>query len=320
MSRILLLFLLMTMFLFDAVLTAQDDMDLLSLIEDEEEMLTEFVEAAFKTNKVINLHSLENTASGVLDFKISHRFGFLSDGVNQLYGANAKGLDKYAVGMLYNLFGLDNAVIRIGFDYGVNDWLQAGIGRSSFDKTFDGYLKAKVLRQKSGAGVMPLSLSFMAGSAIRTQKDDRDVAPPFSTRMSYSFQAIIGRKFSEKFSLQFSPTMIHYNLVPTAADYNDRFALGVAARHKLSNRVALTAEYIYVPEKYLGDLYTNGFSVGVDIETGGHVFQLHFSNSTGMFERAFMFENTGRWDRGDIRFGFNVSRVFTVRQPKGFRE
>lgn len=300
-------------------LNAQDD-DLLSLLEDENEPTIEYAIAAFKTNKVINLHSLENTASGVLDFKISHRFGFLSDGVNQLYGPDAKGLDKYAVGMLYNLFGLDNAVIRIGFDYGINDWLQIGIGRSSFDKTFDGYLKSKILRQSSGAKVMPVSLSMMAGAALRTQKDDQDVKPPFSTRLSYSLQAIVGRKFNDKFSLQLSPTMIHYNLVPTAADFNDRFAIGIAGRHKLSSRVALTAEYIYVPAKYLGDEFTNGFSIGVDIETGGHVFQLHFSNSTGMFERAFMFENTGRWDRGDIRFGFNVSRVFTVRKPKGFPE
>ena len=281
-------------FLVPVLGTGQED--LLSLLEEEE--VTEYATASFKTNRVINLHSLENTAEGVLDVKISHRFGFINSGT-------------------YELFGLDNATIRIGFDYGVKDWLTVGIGRSSLEKTYDGFLKAKFLRQSKGKKKMPITAALMANIAIKTlefQDPDRDNF--FSSRLFYTYQLILGRKFSNNLSLQLSPTIVHRNLVKTSDEENDVYALAGAGRIKLSKRLALNAEYIYVFPDQLADGYINSLSIGFDIETGGHVFQLHFTNSTSMIEKGFIGESIGRWEDGDIHFGFNISRVFTVKKRK----
>lgn len=278
-----------------ASLPAQDD--LLSLLGDDEPEV-EYATAAFKTNRVINLHSLENTAPGVLDFKIGHRFGTIDGG-------------------FYDIFGLDNATIRLGLDMGITDRLAIGAGRSTLDKTYDGFVKYKLLRQSSGKRSMPITAAVFASAAIQTLRwPDPNRENLFSSRLYYTFQVILGRKFSESFSLQLSPTVVHRNLVGTRAEKNDVPALGIAARHKLSKRIALNAEYIYVMPNTLAPEFKNSLSVGFDIETGGHVFQLHFTNSTSMIERGFIAETTGSWaDRG-IHFGFNISRVFTLWQPE----
>jgi hypothetical protein len=282
-------------------LFSQED-DLLALLGDEEPS-TNYVNAAFKTNRVINLHSIENTSHGVLDFKIGHRFGFLNGG-------------------FYELFGLDNASIRLGFDYGLTKDLQIGVGRSSYEKTYDGYLKYRILHQSTGKRNMPITLSGFASMAVQTLRwRDPDRENYFSSRLYYTFQLIAGRKFSESFSAQISPTLVHRNLVSTTEEANDVYSIGFAARQKLSKRIALTAEYIYLlPDLYEGgqavaDGFRNSFSIGVDIETGGHVFQLHFTNSTSMIEKGFITETVGRWNNGGVHFGFNVSRVFTIVRP-----
>ncbi len=279
-------------------LQAQQEQDLLSLLGREE--TTEYAAASFKTNRVINQHSLENTAAGVLDVKISHRFGFLNTGA-------------------YSLFGLDLASnIRIGLDYGITDCLTIGVGRSSLEKTLDGFLKLKILRQSTGLRRMPVTVAVVGSTAIQTLKwryPDRDNL--FSSRLYYSGQLIIGRKFSNEFSFQLSPTIVHRNLVLTRADKNDVFALGLAGRWKLNKRLSLNGEYIYVFPGQLPDQYHNSLSVGFDIETGGHVFQLHFTNSTSMIEKGFVAENEGDWGNGGIHFGFNISRVFTLKDVTG---
>lgn len=284
------------MLAFPLVTNAQEE-DLLSLLGPEEET-TEYVDASFKTNRVVNLHSLESTASGVLDFKISHRFGFLSGG-------------------FYELFGLDGAQIRFGFDYGITDRLTVGVGRSSLEKAYDGYIKYKLLRQSTGKRNMPVTLAFLATTAVQTVKwQEPDRENFFSSRLYYTFQMILGRKFSDRFSLQLSPTVVHRNLVATSVEKNDVYGIGIGGRIKLTKRVALNGEYTYVLPDQILERYTNGLSVGFDIETGGHVFQLHVTNSTAMIEKAFFTENTGSWTNGDIHFGFNISRVFTVRRKK----
>ncbi len=275
---------------YQALLPAQDD--LLSLLEEEETV--DYVTASFKTNRVINLHSLENTAKGVLDFKIGHRFGFVNEGLSEF-------------------FGLDNATIRLGLDLGLTDNLAIGIGRSSFEKTVDGFVKYKLLRQSTGARYMPVTAAVFSSLAIKTTPfQDPDRENLFSSRLFYSFQLIVGRKFNEGFSLQLSPTVVHRNLVETKADENDIFAIGIGARQKLTKRFSLNAEYIYVLPDQLSGEFRNSFSIGFDIETGGHVFQLHFTNSTSMIEKGFVTETVGNWLDGDIHFGFNISRVFTI--------
>ena len=289
------LLLLVTFLAVSPTVFAQDD--LLSLIEDEKPQ-TDFAKASFKTTRVINSQSLENTAPGVLDMKISHRFGPLNGGA-------------------YELFGLDAATIRIGLDYGITDHLMVGVGRSSVQKTYDGFLKMKLLRQSSGARTMPLTVIWFSGMALNSLKwqfPERNNF--FSSRLAYTHQLIFGRKFTEGFTLQFMPTVVHRNLIPTSQEKHDVIALGVAGRQKLTRRLAVNAEYYYVLPNQIADNLRNSLSIGFDIETGGHVFQLHFTNSTAMVEKGFITENTGSWEKGDIRFGFNISRVFTIRQPK----
>ena len=270
----------------------EDEDDLLALLEEEETI--DYIYATFKANRIINLHSVENTAKGVLDVKISHRFGFINGGFSEL-------------------FGLDQASIRIGADYGITNWLMVGFGRSSFEKTYDGFAKVKLVRQSKGKKKMPFTASFMASTAIKTiEFQDPDRENYFSSRMYYVFQGLIGRKFNESLSLQLSPTLVHRNLVRTSSEANDVLSLGVGGRIKLNKRLSLNAEYIYVLPDQLAPGYRNSFSIGVDIETGGHVFQLHFTNSTSMIEKGFITETIGNWGDGGIHFGFNVSRVFTV--------
>jgi hypothetical protein len=287
-TRIAILFLLG----FSSMIQAQED-DLLSLLGEEQ--TTNYTTASFKANRVINLHSLENLSSGELDVKISHRFGYLSGG-------------------LYELFGLDESTIRIGADYGITDRLMIGAGRSSYEKTYDGFIKFKLLRQSTGAKVMPVTLALFSSMAVKTLKpSDPDRENYFSSNLYYSFQMILGRKFSEAFSLQLSPTMVHRNLVETVEEKNDVFALGIGGRIKLNKRIALNGEYIYVFPNQIADQYHNSLSIGFDIETGGHVFQLHFTNSTSMIEKGFVAENEGSWGDGDVHFGFNISRIFNLK-------
>ena len=275
---------------------AQDD--LMALLDEEKGTETEYARASFKTTRVINAQSLENTAGGVLDLKISHRFGFINGGA-------------------YELFGLDEASIRIGLDYGITDRLMVGWGRSSFEKTYDVFAKYKILRQQSGKSKMPVTLSWHASTAVTTLKfPDETRENYFSSRMSYSHQLLIGRKFNENFTLQLMPTFVHRNLTKNETEKNDVYALGVAGRQKLTKRLAINAEYFYLLPDQVDPKYRNSLSIGFDIETGGHVFQLHFTNSTSMIDRGFVTETTGDWLNGDIHFGFNVSRVFTIKKNK----
>lgn len=294
---------LLLLLLFPALLQAQDQ-DLLALLGEEKTV--EYATASFKTNRVINGHSMENTAAGVLDFKISHRFSPVRQG-------------------LYDIFGLDGATIRFGLDYGITNRLMIGAGRNSREKIYDGFVKYKILRQCSGARNIPVTLTYLADAQIKSVKfaePSRD--NKFTDRLYYTHQLLIGRKFGDRLSLQLMPTLVHRNLTTSPEDKNDVYAMGVAGRFKLSKRVALNAEYYYVPDGQIATSYVNSLSLGLDIETGGHVFQLHFTNSPDMTYKGFITETQEQWFfqgndgqlMSGIRFGFNVSRVFTVVKPK----
>jgi hypothetical protein len=280
----------------DSLLVKTDEDDLLSLLRGEEEQTC--TTATFKTTRIINMHSVENAAAGVMDFRISHRFGFINSGA-------------------YDLFGLDQALMRIGFEYGVTDRLMVGFGRSNVNKAYDTFLKYKILRQGSGKHNIPLSVSYFASAVCNTVKwaePNRDNY--FSSRMQYTHQLLIARKFNNDLSLQLTPTLVHKNLVPTVQDKNDILAMGFGGRYKLTQRFSVNGEYIYVLPNQITSTFYNSLSIGVDIETGGHVFQLHLTNSTSMLEPGFITESVGQWKKGGIHFGFNVSRVFTVRDKR----
>ena len=267
---------------------AQDDL-LESLQQEEDQLEDQAVIATFKGTRLINGHTVELRGQNELAFIISHRFGRLNDGA-------------------YNLFGLDEAGIRLGLDYGLTNRLNIGIGRSSFQKVYDGFLKYKILQQGMGPGASPLSAVAFASAAVTTLSSPNDLS--FSNRTTYTWQLLLARKFNERLSLQLMPTLVHRNLVLTEAEDNDIYVLGAGGRYKLSKRVALNLEYYYQFNQLVQEFNYNALAIGFDIETGGHVFQLHLTNARSMQERGFITQTSGNFFKGDIHFGFNISRVF----------
>jgi len=302
-------------FLIPIGIFAQDD--LMSLLNDSTAKDINYTTATFKSTRIMNGHSVERMPPGQLDFRISHRFGTVNSGG-------------------YEFFGLDQANTHFGLEYGILKWLMVGVGREKDQKTFDGFAKFTVLRQSAGAKEMPVSVSVFSSVALATQKPTQttrtfwisqvspiqttDTARPdyYSSKLSYVFQVLIARKINQALSVQLTPTIIHRNLVHTELDPNDLLAIGAGGRLKLSKRISLNAEYYYVANQNhdANPKYYNPLSIGVDIETGGHVFQLLFTNANGIIEKGFIGETTGKWTKGDIHFGFNISRVFTLKKQK----
>jgi hypothetical protein len=291
---------LLLLLVLPMVLPAQED--LLNLLQDKKPPVN-YAAATFKTTRIVIGQSIENPAQGNMIALITHHFGALNTGYE-------------------NLFGLKQAYIRLGLEYGITKRLAAGFGLNTEKNTWDGFLKYKVLRQKSGGVKFPFTLTLFANTAIYTTKwENPDRKNYFTSRMTYCFEALLARKFGNSVSLQIMPAMVHKNLVPTAEDHNDIFTLGAGGRVKIGNRFSINAEYHYLfPKQVVSTPAYSSFSVGVDIETGGHVFQIFLTNSTGEYEQAFLTNTTGRWSKGDIFLGFNISRIFTIVQPKEFRK
>lgn len=256
-----------------------------------------YTEATFKSSRVINGHSVELRSPGVLEFLISHRFGLISDGIGEF-------------------FGLDDSNIRFGLEFGVLKNLNVGIGRSSFEKQYDGFIKYRILRQQTGFRSIPITAVFFTSMAINSSEAPPDQDWDFTNRTSYTYQLLLARKFNSNFSVQLTPSLVHKNMVEFEQDDNDIFALGIGARHKITKRLALNFEYFYMFNKPEDQGLHNSLSIGVDIETGGHVFQLHLTNSRAMIEKGFITETTSDFFDGDIHLGFNISRVFNIGKQK----
>jgi hypothetical protein len=276
--------------------SAQDD--LLNMLENENPQKPVPVFATFKSTRVITGQSIEHVAGKHLNFVILHRFGEVNKGA-------------------YELWGLDQANIRLVLDYGITDRIQVGVARSSYGKTYDGNLKIKLLRQSKGKGGMPFSLGYYGNTAVSTMEwADPKRQNFFTSRMSFFNQLIFAKKFGDKLSLQIAPTMVHYNLVQLVADPNTTYSIGTGASIKLNRSLRLNVEYYHrlngqdVPNAAGQKLY-NYLGVGVDIETGGHVFQLMLCNGIGMLEQHMVRETSTQWSDGGIRLGFNISRTFS---------
>jgi hypothetical protein len=224
----------------------------------------------------------------------------------------------------YGFWGLDGATTFLSLEYGITNWVMVGVGRSNFEKTYDGFMKFTLFRQSTGRRVMPVSISWYSSIALRSEdfpnidSIQKNSNYPFSTRITYVNQLIIARKFTDRFSLQLSPSVVHYNLVPSELDLHDVYAVGVGGRVKLSKRVSFNAEYFYAyrPSDSNTQNYKNSLSFGFDIETGGHVFQLLVTNSGTMIEKQFIGETTDMWNKAGIHIGFNISRVFDINHHK----
>ncbi len=283
--------------------------DMLSSLGESDE--PDYSIASFKSTRLINQHTIEVCGPHTMDFRISHRFGAINAGS-------------------YNAWGLDGtANIRIGLEYSPNGRLMFGIGRSSSEKLVDGFLKYRILRQRTNGG-MPVSVTLFAGAYYTTLKDLNKSATGYdkyehtSARMSYCYELLIGRKFSPSFSFQVAPYFVHYNQVELKTEKNDSYGVSALFRMKFTARAAITAEYAYRMSDYTAnktrsadDKYFDSFSIGYEVETGGHVFQIQFTNSFGMAESQFFQHTTSKWNNAGIRLGFNISRVFTIGGDEG---
>jgi hypothetical protein len=302
MLRIILTRSLLTAFLFLASFPAFAQDDLLDLLDSAvvETPVREYTEATFKTTRVITSRSIETPGKGEMQFLVAHRFGRVNGGWREF-------------------FGLDQANIRLDFEYGVTDWLSVGWGRSNVFKQWDGFARAKFLRQSTGLKKMPITAEFLASVAMNSGNwTNTNRENYISSRASYVFQLMVARKFSRKLSLQVMGTMVHKNLVTSNQDKNDQFMVGSGGRFLLTGSFGLTAEYHYlIPNRIVSaidaPMTNHSFSLGFDLETGGHVFQIMATNNLGMTEHQyFTSATTGKWTKGDIHIGFNINRVFTL--------
>ena len=280
----------LTVFLILASLQLSSQ-DLLDILELEAPVQENIVSATFKGTRIVNGHSIENRKNKELEFIISHRFGRVNTGFEEL-------------------FGLDQANIRFALEYGLTDDLTAGLGRSSFEKTYDGYLKYSLLKQKTGANAFPFAVSLFGSIAAKSQKAIAGNERTFAESLFYVGQILVAKKVNSSLSIQVTPTYVHRNLARIAADPHDIFALGFGTRVKLSKRVSLNAEYYQQFQNLTSINARNSLAFGVDIETGGHVFQIILSNAITMVEKSFITETTGNFFGGDIHLGFNLSRTF----------
>jgi hypothetical protein len=294
-----LLFLIVTLTTFN--LFAQDD--LMKELQEMGPSKPAPVFATFKSTRIITGQSIEHIATKHLNLVILHRFGDINGGA-------------------YTLWGMDQANMRIALEYGINDKIQVGLGRSSIGKTYDGNIKWKILAQSKGKGCMPISLGYYANISVNTMEwQDPSIHNYFTSRLSYFHQLNIAKKLNEYVSLQIAPTLVHQNIVDRIVDKNSTFALGLGGSFKLSRSVRFNIEY-YPRLTAREQLTANGskafdyLGMGFDIETGGHVFQLMFTNGDGMLEQQMVRETKTNWTNAGIRLGFNIARTFSFDNKK----
>jgi hypothetical protein len=281
---------------------AQEDLNAI-IDQQTDKKKSEKITSTFKTTRIVNSHTVETVKKGHLDFRVTHHFGDIG-------GANGGG---------HTFYGIDQAAdIRIAFEYGISNKLTAGFGRNKINELLDFYLKFRLLHQTTDNKV-PFSVTLFANTGFTPQKNNTGAYDHYVNRFSYVYQALIARRFSNSFSFQVMPTFFHRNYVFDPHDQNDLFYLGAGGRLKLTKRCALLADYFYSFQK----LHRNNkagyylpLGVGFEIETGGHVFHLIFTNNGGIVENAYLADTRSSWTKMGFKFGFNISRTFSVIKPK----
>ncbi len=274
--------------------------DLLSSVDDRSDA-KDYTIATFKGTRLVNFHTVETLGKGTLEVRIAHRFGAFSTGAVNLWG----------------LYG--PATIQLRTDYAITDRLMVGVGASSDHKMVDAFTKYRILRQTTD-GSMPISVTGLASVNVDTEPNSLlgyDRYQYGNSRLVYMASAMIARKFNSKFSLQISPVFIHYNLVDNLNDANDMLSAVGSARYKFSKRTAITVEYAQRITPYTANMsqYHNVLSIGFDIETGGHVFQVFVTNGFAINEVRSIPYTTSSFSNG-MMLGFNLSRVFSLKQKK----
>lgn len=273
--------------------------DLLKMISQESKTEKEPVKSTFKSSKIVNAHTTEMLARRNLDFRVAHRF-------SNMGGDN---------GGIHTLYGLDNSSdIRISFEYGITGNLMTGISRSKRNENYEGFIKYRLLEQKTDNS-MPVSLALFVNMAVSGQN-----LPEYSNtlrRFSYFYEAVIARKFSSRFSFELAPCFLHRNYVADPQDDNDVIAIGAGGRFKITRSSAILMDYYQVFSDYLNSSgnpvkHYPPLGIGYEVETGGHVFTLMLTNSAGLLENDYLVNTTDSWAEGGFKFSFNISRVFKI--------
>ncbi|MEC4049450.1 DUF5777 family beta-barrel protein [Flavobacterium sp. SUN046] len=282
---------LSALFLFSfGIANAQDD--LMKELDATKSDKKEITSAAFKGLQVVNMQSTKLPVKGEFYFLVSHRFGDLTYGLD-------------------NFYGLDGAYTKLGGIYGVTDWLSLGLSRHTFQKTYEFAAKYKLANQEDDG----FPVTIVGYNTMDIRSDLKTALYPdlkANDRYAYSTQLIVSRKINSSLSLQVNPMFIHKNLYDELDDQKNTFLLGTGARCKVSKRISINLDYaarLNLPEGY-NYPYHNPISLGMDIETGGHVFQLVFSNSQAMNDVSYYTSAAGITGGRGIFFGFNMYRVF----------
>lgn len=269
--------------------TAQDD--LLAELNKETGNQDQFELPAFKAMQIGNLQSTKIADKGDLYLIVAHRFGSISDGIDEF-------------------FGLDAANTKIQLAYSFWEGVQLSLSRDSFEKTYSGTAKVRLVRQSAK---VPVNLVVYGAADINTElKKSKFPALQFGDRMSYTGQLLVSRRMSKNLSLLVAPTFVRQNLQEidnTGGRTHNQFLLGLGGRLKVSKRMSINVDYALNFSRHKNSIYSDPLTIGVDIETGGHVFQLLFTNSRGSNDSAFLTKAAGTWFN-DISFGFNIVRVF----------
>lgn len=285
------------LFVCPFVLHAQDDL----LKEIDTLPQNQKVEAAFKSLKIVNLESTKLAGKGDFYFVVAHRFGFVENGFD-------------------DFFGLDNANTQLKFVYGLKEWLTIHVARSGFQETYDAAIKYRLFAQ--GDNDFPVTIVGFNSIAINSEMKEEDYPEmEFKNRLSFVTQLLVSRKFSDKLSLELAPTIFHENTLRDILDENNmvispnpqdntQFAIGMGGRYKLAKRWSFNIDYAAHLNRASESIYKNPLSIGFDLETGGHVFQMHFTNATAMHEAGYLGQTVGDWSKGEFGFGFNLVRVF----------
>ena len=301
------IFFFIILVLFSISCFAQDD--LLDMLKEESiANNNSIIFATWKTMKLVNIHSTEIVKRNALDFRVTHRFGNIG-------GESGGGVHTF--------YGLDNSSdIRISFDYGLTEKWQIGIGRSKYKEIVDLSTKYKLLVQKEKKA--PLTIVAFGAVSVTPQRDPDSRYNDWQNRLTYFTQVLFARKFGQRLSIELAPGVIHRNMVTkvldgngkTLTDENTNFTLSVGARYMITKRVGIIVDYVHTFSEFRSNFgpqnYYDPFGVGVEIETGGHVFHLTLTNAPAIIENAYMPETADSWAKGGIKLGFNISRVFQL--------
>jgi hypothetical protein len=281
-------------------LHAQDD--LLKMAMEGSASKHENVVATYKTTKLINAQTNETVHKRTLDFRVGHRFG---------------NMGKYTDGKsaIHTLYGLDASTdIRIAFEYGINDNITVGFSRTKIKENLEGLVKYRIIQQTTDNHI-PAGITFFGNCVITPQKDAAKLYDKTSRRMTYIAQLIVSRKFNSRLSASLLPTYNHRNYVFDRNENNDIFALGGALRFRVTKSSCIVADYFYSFDEYRinrSSTYYNPLGIGFEMETGGHVFTVMFTNAAGLLENEFIPYTTDSWKEGGIKFSFNISRNFRL--------